>query len=114
MRQTEKVKIGAHTLTVKELTVGEVRQWLAKLSSGEDVSTDVTGMLLFQDFSLHEIALFVSEPVESDELTQSEVRDLLSVIKRLNPDFFALRERLLKMGTVSRNSETPETEPEAV
>ena len=97
MRITETVDLGdGRNVTVRELTVGEVRKWLAGLATAAERPADLVSDALFEGFSLADLGLFASEAVASDDLTQSEVRAVFDAAKRLNPDFFHLRGRLLQ------------------
>lgn len=107
MRLTEQVETSAGSYTVKELTVGEVRAWLKRLADGAGVGGDAVEMMLFGDFTLPEIAPFVDGQIAWDECTQADARRVFEAVKRLNPDFFALRERLSAIGRRSQNLEAP-------
>lgn len=108
MRLTEQVETSGGSVTVKELTVGEVRAWLKRLADGAGVGGDAVDMLLFGDFTLPEIAPFAEQQIEWDALTQADARRVFEAVKRLNPDFFALRERLTQIGRRSQNLEAPQ------
>lgn len=95
MRVTETVTLSdGGAVTVRELTVGEVRAWLAGLATAAEKSIDLVDTGLFE-IPLDELTLFVvGDLPAADALTQSEVRLLIDAAKRLNPDFFGLRTRL--------------------
>lgn len=102
MRITEAVPTATGEILVRELTVGEIRAWLAALSSktqGDVV--DVAGELLCADMSVSDLGLFVDGDWNADGLFQSELRAVIDAAKRVNPDFFGLRERLLMAGTMA-------------
>ena len=105
MRLTERIETGAGAVTLRELTVGEVRRWLAEISSGIELPTDLVGNVLFDRFSLFELALFIDGAApDYDALTQSEVRQIEATARTLNPDFFGFRQRLLRLGTVAEKT----------
>lgn len=104
MRVTQTIETGAGVLTVKELTVGEVRRWLAEVANGIELPADVIGNVLFEGFSLFELALFLDTPPDYDALTQSEVRALDALARQLNPDFFRFRQRLFQVGKVAEKT----------
>lgn len=96
MRITEKVDFDEkRSVTVRELTVGEVRKWLAGLATAAAQPGDLVSDALFEGFSLADLELFANGAEPVDDLTQSEVRAVFDAAKRLNPDFFHLRGRLL-------------------
>jgi hypothetical protein len=103
MRVTETVETGAGAVTVRELTVGEIRQWLAGLATrASEAEVDVVGELLIEGFALSDLPLFVGASLPATEsdaaLTQSELRAIFEAARRLNADFFGLRDRLLQAG----------------
>lgn len=111
MRLTETIPTNAGPVTVRELTVGEVRTWLAGLEAKLAQQVDVVDDALFDDFSLADLPLFA--PMEDgsaniDAMTQSDVHKIHDAAKRINPDFFALRGKLLMAGRV-----IPVEKPEA-
>lgn len=99
MRLTETVETSAGPVTVRELTVGEVRQWLAGLSATQtNAGTDLVGSLLFADCSLADMRVFCVGEVDFDAMTQTEINQVISTAKRINPDFFQLRLTLIQAG----------------
>lgn len=96
MRITKELALGEQVVTVKELTLSEIRGWLAEGErSGE---RDVVDALLLDDCPLDDLLRFCSAtPDELDRLTQSELRELVAEVKELNPDFFGLRSKLLRL-----------------
>jgi hypothetical protein len=100
VRVTETIETAAGAVTVRELTVGEIRQWLATLAArAEEAGIDVVGELLIDGFALSDLSLFAGGEVDADALSQSELRAIFDVAKRLNANFFLLRERLIRAGT---------------
>lgn len=106
MRVTETIVIDGRNFVAKELTVGEVRAWLATLATGLPPS-DTVGMMLFEEFSLPELAPFVDGDLADGMLAPSEIRQVFDAVKRINPDFFAMRDRLAAIGRAA--SELPQT-----
>lgn len=107
MRATETVEVDGRTITVRELTVGEVRAWLAALAAGSLPATDAVGALLFEDFTLPELALFADFGPSCDGLAPSDLRRIYGAARRLNPDFFGMRDRLAAIGRAA--GEMPQT-----
>lgn len=80
---------------VKELTVGEIRAWLAgKVELGDLVDT-----MLFEELALSDIEQLTDLTAEEiDQLAPSEIDALLPVLKEVNARFFAMREKVAMMG----------------
>lgn len=98
MRLTQTQDIAGRAVTVKELTVGEIRQWLKALEGGAG-SVDVIGGALFEDLTFADLQRFTDLAVaEFDAWAPSELRQLIALIKEINPDFFLLRGRLVVLG----------------
>lgn len=101
MRMTETVATNAGPVIVRELTVGEVRAWLAGLEAKAAQQVDVVDDALFEEFSLADLPLFAPTEdgsINIDAMTQSDVRNIHEAAKRINPDFFTLRGKLLMVG----------------
>lgn len=87
MRLTDTVE----GVVVREATVGEVRRWLAAISTAPSV--DLVDNTEWGGMTPSELRLFVDEddgePI--DNLTPSELVRVVEAARRLNPDFFRLR-----------------------
>lgn len=93
MRRTETLKLGANSVTLRELTVGEVRGML--LSRPEQ---DTVDYLLFDDITLGELMQMTDLSKETiDNLTQSELDTVRVKAKELNPHFFAMMNRIKQL-----------------
>lgn len=82
-------------VVVRELTVGEIRAWLAdKVQPG-----DVVDSMLFADIAVSDL-LILSDltAVEIEELTPGEIDLVLAVSKEINVTFFAMRGKILEFG----------------
>lgn len=96
MRLIRKETIGALSVDVKELTVGEIRAWLRASASP---AGDVVDATLFEDFDAQDLcAMTTLTAAELDSLTPSECQALAAVCKEVNADFFAMRQRVVVMG----------------
>lgn len=83
---------------VRELTVAEIRRWLADVGtpSGE---IDVTDQLLFEDVALSELQRMTDlTAAEIDEAAPSQLCEILTLCREVNRDFFVLRSRLIAVG----------------
>lgn len=90
MRRTDTVKLGDHSVTLRELTVGEVRGML--MSRPEQ---DTVDYLLFDDITLGELVQMTDLSLSDlDKFTQSELDTVRLKAKELNPHFFAMLNRI--------------------
>lgn len=96
MRRTETLKLGDTSVTLRELTVGEVRGML--LSRPEQ---DTVDYLLFDDITLGELMQMTDLSKETiDNLTQSELDTVRVKAKELNPHFFAMLNRIKELNPI--------------
>jgi len=103
MPATVDVAVGDITVTVRELTVAEVRDWAVRVDAGL-VPVDPVGALISADWSLADLREMSSADAEQLEaMTFAELEKVADVAKRLNPHFFALRAALL--GAANRIAE---------
>lgn len=103
------VSVGGRDVTVIELTVSEIRRWLAELSAPKaDAEVDVVDQLLFGDVALSELMRMTDISNEAlADATPSELDALRTRCREVNAHFFALRERLLALGTTAMASMPP-------
>ncbi|UCV13765.1 hypothetical protein [Quatrionicoccus australiensis] len=81
---------------VRELTVGEIRSWLAaKVQPG-----DLVDSMLIADISISDL-LILSDLTngEIEELTPAELDLVITAAKEINVAFFAMREKMVDIGT---------------
>ncbi|WP_375738075.1 hypothetical protein [Pseudomonas boanensis] len=91
---SREIRIGERRVTVRELTVAEVRQWLNDAAG--KVSVDTVDAMLFEEISLPDLARMTSLDVESmGDWQPSQLREVIAAAKDLNKDFFAMRERIV-------------------
>lgn len=97
---TKKVKISEkQSVEVRELTVGEIRRWLAEIEAEAESEVDLVGEFLRPDLSLMDLARLTDLTVEDmDDLPQSALGKITDMAKQLNPDFFGMRARLNEAG----------------
>lgn len=94
MQAGSSVRVGACEFFVHELTVGEIRAWLA---GSEFMSNDAVGALLFEDFDLRMLAVCCAAEVSAfDPLTPGQLRELQVRCQAVNADFFAMRQRMVE------------------
>lgn len=91
------VQIGKRAVTIKELTVGEIRGWYERAKAGS--GSDLINLTLFNEIFLDDVAFMSDlEASEMDDMTPEQVRMVISAIKSVNADFFLMRERLIAIG----------------
>lgn len=103
MRRERIIALGEHAVTVRELTVGELRAWLAdaegQLLKDADGTPDIVALWLLDECTLGDLMRMSSATREQlDDMADSELRALVAACKELNPGFFALRGRLMAIG----------------
>lgn len=92
MALSKKIEVGGIEVTVRELTVSQVRDWI---KSALHDTGDAVDWLLMDGISLHDVKRMCDLTDSAlDALTPSEVRFVCDAIREVNPDFFALRGRL--------------------
>lgn len=88
-----KIKIGARDVTVKELTVGDIREYL-KLEESDIVkgkAIDPVTDLMLEDMSLRDIVMMTDLSIEDvDVFTSRELLELVKACREWNPGFFTL------------------------
>lgn len=89
---------GTLTITVHELSVGEVRAWLTEMAA--QVQRDPLHALAFEDIGLDELARMTDWTVKKlERFAPSQLAEVLRVARRLNPDFFRIRGVLIAAAT---------------
>lgn len=92
-------------VTVKELTVGEIRAWLAAAAAGAP-DGDVVSVALFEEVTLDDLLRMTD--ITADEIAgaaPSELAELREAVKAVNRDFFSLRSRLERLGEMALAAE---------
>lgn len=83
-------------VTVRELTVGEIRAWLAGLAG---LQLDLVDALLLGDITPQDLARLSSLTLAQVEtLTPSQLRLVLDAAREVNADFFALLGKIVSLG----------------
>lgn len=91
MALTQIVPIGDLTITVKELTVREVRDWATKVDLGL-VEFDAVRHLALDECSVEDLLVMSDATGEGlDTLAPSEFAPLVEACRKLNPHFFRVR-----------------------
>lgn len=108
MRVEKTVPALGREVKVIELTVSEIRGWLAEVGAKKE-GIDIADQLLFEDVALSELQKMTDlTAAEIDGAPPSELRTILAKCREVNSDFFALRSRLMavgqKLGAAASNS----------
>lgn len=108
MRKEDIITVNGIQVTVKELTVAEVRHWMMdmieqeKAKENQDLVSHVLDQGLFEEIGLSDILRMSDLQREQlDDFTPSQLQVIIQKCKGLNADFFGMRKRLLNLG--SRN-----------
>ncbi|MBF0626518.1 MAG: hypothetical protein HQL82_17150 [Magnetococcales bacterium] len=97
MKRTKEVELDGRTVTVRELTVAEVRLWLKDLDQLREGALDLVTEGIMADASLGDVARMTDlQAADLDEMTPSAIEGLIAACREINPHFFRLRDRLLE------------------
>lgn len=97
MNLTKVVQVGELGVTVRELTVGEVRVLFKRLA--EAGNPDAVSDTLLSEISLSDLEAMTNlTPAQIEDLTPSQLRRVFEVCREVNPDFFGLRDRVELLG----------------
>ncbi len=112
MRREKQVEIAGQPVTVRELTVGEVRAWLAdaegQMQRDADGQPDIVGLLLLEDCTFGDLMQMSTITRERmDGATESDLLRLAACCKELNPGFFGMRARLMALGQRALDQQAP-------
>ena len=90
---TKTVQIADREITVRELAVWEVRNWIASLS-GQDV--DLVDELLIDGVQLSAVRLMSGiSKEEMEQMMPSELDKIVDVAKQVNHRFFSMVDRVV-------------------
>jgi len=99
MAATGFARLGERTVTVRELTVREVRDWMVALETRQEA--DAIGALALDECRLEDLAHMSDiSAADLEGYTPSEMADLVSVCKAINPHFFKVRAALTSVARV--------------
>lgn len=91
MSATKQVDVDGRAVTVRELTVGEVRDWVTEIESGGK-TIDVAGEFVFEDCSVDDLVRMSDMPREAfDDMAPSQIEPIREAARALNPGFFRVR-----------------------
>lgn len=96
MTLSKPIQLPDLVVTVRELTVGEIRAWMKRTAEGGNDPVDDT---LLQEVSLGDLyAMTDLQPGQAESLTPSQLRLVFKGCREVNPDFFGLRDRIESAG----------------
>lgn len=86
------VRIGDHQVSVRELTVAQVRQLM------DTITADTVGDALLNGLRLHDLTVMTSlTSSQIDELVPSQLEELAEACRGANRHFFEMLERLANL-----------------
>lgn len=100
---TKTIEAGGGSITARELTVMEIRNWLRQQSGIDSKPFDMVDELLFSDHQVTVNDLLMMSDASAEviySLPPSEVLLLISACREVNPVFFQLRHRLTALASV--------------
>ena len=93
LTNSKELMIGDLSVICRELTVLQVRKWLA--DAGGSASLDIVSSALFADCSIDDLLRMTDLTTEAvDQMRPSQVDAVIATCKELNPHFFGLLGRL--------------------
>lgn len=104
MRTTREIEVEGRKVTVKELTIAEIRGWLKDLEkrSEETNNADPVSALLFEQSQMWfaDIALMTDlKASDCEALTPTQLKAIMQACRELNESFFSMRDRLMGIGS---------------
>lgn len=94
MRVIKEVEVDGRIITIKELTVGDIRAWLAGAQEG---GGDIVDALLFEEFDPDALVRMTDlSGAEIDAMTPTALTALANHCREVNRDFFVMRQRMVK------------------
>lgn len=102
MRKQDKITVNDVSITIKELTVSDVRHWMMDMmekKESEAISDLVDSVLdqgLYEDIGVSDLLRMTDLSTDIvNDFTPSQLRYVIDKCKALNPDFFGMRKRVL-------------------
>jgi hypothetical protein len=94
MAASEQIDLAGRTVTIWELSVAEVRNWVVETEAGAQV--DPIRALIFDDCSLDDMARMCDmTAVDMEQFGPLELAPIRDKCKAFNPHFFKVREALV-------------------
>lgn len=91
---TKPLVFNEQTITVRELTLGEVRNWYQALAAGE-LFGDWVQETALEDIGLVDLAYMTdAAPDDLEKLTHAQLLKIATAARELNPAMFRLRDHI--------------------
>ena len=106
-RRTKTITVGEppRTVTIREPTVAEIRNWLVDLEKLKTDAIDFVTHGLFNDASLTDLVLMTDLSLaDLDTMVPSEIKQLIDACQEMNSDFFTVRKRRMLMWEMESHS----------
>ena len=100
------VQVGGRDISVRTLTIGEVRAWLRELGERpKEAALDLVGETLFEEVTLRELYLLTDlQPIAVEALTPADLAPLVRAVVAANPEWSACRRRIADLGGALREA----------
>lgn len=94
---SKELLVGNISVVVRELTMLQVRTWIAEMTAPASGELDLVDEGFFADCAISDLKRMTSLTDEQiNHMRPSELRQVIALCKELNPDFFGFLGRLLK------------------
>ena len=94
-------------ISVRELTVSEIKSWFTELGANSNGPTDAISEVLFEDISLREIAMLTDlSPTQIDSFKPSALHHVVNAIFATNPHWLSCRRRIMSAAERIRANST--------
>lgn len=97
---TETMTVDGREIAVREMTVSDQREWLKhRTQAGKEAAKagdnfDVMSWSLFEDVNLFDLPFMTDLPVKAlEDMKPTDIQRVVDMCKKVNPHFFAMRER---------------------
>ena len=95
MGRQKSVTVGDKEYTARELSMKEIRDWMADAEAKTGDELIDLGDVLFDDVRVDDLVFITNASAdELDTMTPSELRQIADACKEANADFFAMAQRL--------------------
>ena len=98
------IELRGRPVTVRTLTIGEIRAWLRELGERpEGQKIDLIGETLYEGLTLRELCLITSlQAVELESYTPEELAPVVGAVLEANPTWAQCRARIAELGGAIR------------
>ena len=94
------VTIAGRDISVRELTINEIRFWLSEVIAGAKSPDVLNEIMLFEGITLRELAMFTDmAPEQIERFKPSDIAPLARAVLEINPLWYDARKRIVDIGT---------------